>query len=161
MAKELQINSLEFTERCSLAVTALRACVSIYLRQFNSFRTPMLWFIDLNVASCHIHSCTFLSECHFYFVFTKNKWTKHEILKVKVKWLFLSLCSESKMKCKVKKIVKLKCQNKSLFLIEFYFFLLLLLLLLLLLFLLLLLDDLLLLFFFFTLFLDGQNLSKF
>ena len=48
----------------SLSINALRASVSIYIRQLNSFRTPTLWFIDLTVAACHIQ-CTFLSLCQF------------------------------------------------------------------------------------------------
>ena len=39
--------------RSSLSINALRACVSIYIRQPSSFRAPTLWFIDLTVATCH------------------------------------------------------------------------------------------------------------
>ena len=44
---------------------ALRACVSIYIRQLSSFRVPTLWFIDLAVATCHIQY-TFLSLFRFF-----------------------------------------------------------------------------------------------
>ena len=40
--------------KSSLSINALHACVYIYNRQLSSFRTPTLWFIDLNVAICHI-----------------------------------------------------------------------------------------------------------
>ena len=37
-----------------LSINALRACVYIYIRQLSTCRAPMLWFIDLTVATCHI-----------------------------------------------------------------------------------------------------------
>ena len=45
---------------------ALHTCVYIYIRRLSSFRAPMLWFIDLTVASCHIQY-TFLSLCQYCF----------------------------------------------------------------------------------------------
>ena len=50
--------------RTSLSINALCVCVYIYIRQLSSFRAPMLWFIDLTVATCHIQY-TFLSLCQF------------------------------------------------------------------------------------------------
>ena len=47
----------------SLSINALRTCVCIYIRQLISFRAPTLWFMDLTVATCHIH--TFLSWWQF------------------------------------------------------------------------------------------------
>ena len=46
--------------RSSLSINALRAFVSIFIRQPSSFRAPTLWFNDLTVATCHIQY-TFLS----------------------------------------------------------------------------------------------------
>ena len=45
----------------ALSINALRACVYIYIRQLSSYRVPMLWFIDLTVATCH-NQYTFLSS---------------------------------------------------------------------------------------------------
>ena len=42
-------------------IDVLCACVYIYIRQLSSFRAPMLWFIDLTVAICHIQY-TFLTK---------------------------------------------------------------------------------------------------
>ena len=53
-----------FILRSSLGISALRTCVYIYIQQLSSFRAPMLWFIDLTVATCHIQY-TFLSLCQF------------------------------------------------------------------------------------------------
>ena len=61
-------------DRSSLSINALRACVYIYIRQLSSFRMPTLWFIDLTVATCHIHH-TFLSLRQIFFT---SKWTKHK-----------------------------------------------------------------------------------
>ena len=52
------------TQRSSLGINALRACVYIYIRQLSSFRATTLWFIDLAVATCYIQY-TFLSLCQF------------------------------------------------------------------------------------------------
>ena len=49
----------------ALGINALRACVSIYIRQLSSLRAPTLWLIDLTVATCHIKD-TFLSFCQFF-----------------------------------------------------------------------------------------------
>ena len=53
-----------------IGINALRACVYVYVWQFSSFRAPMLWFIDMAVATCHIQY-TFLSLCHFHMI---QKW---------------------------------------------------------------------------------------
>ena len=57
-----------------LSINALRACVYICIRQLSSFRAPMLWFIHLTVAICHIQY-TFQSLYQFFFT---RKRTKHE-----------------------------------------------------------------------------------
>ena len=41
-------------ENVSLRISALRACVYIYIRQLSSFRAPTLRFINLTVTTCHI-----------------------------------------------------------------------------------------------------------
>ena len=55
---QARAGSNEF-KRSSLSINALRACV--YIRQLSSFRAPTLWFIDLNVTTCHVQY-TFLSS---------------------------------------------------------------------------------------------------
>ena len=35
----------------ALRISALRACVYIYIRQLSSFRVPTLWFIELLASS--------------------------------------------------------------------------------------------------------------
>ena len=52
------------TAMSSLAVNGLRACVYVYIRQLSSFRTPMLWFIDLTVATCHIQCRVYANLFH-------------------------------------------------------------------------------------------------
>ena len=47
--------STKTNHKSPLSIDALRACVYIYIRQLGSFRVPTLWFIDLTVATCHIH----------------------------------------------------------------------------------------------------------
>ena len=50
--------------RRTLGINPLRTCVYIYIRQLSSFRAPMLWLINLTVATCRIQY-TFLSLCQF------------------------------------------------------------------------------------------------
>ena len=52
-------------ERGSLSINALRTCVYIYNWQLSSFRAPMLWFVNLTVATCHTQYI-FLSLCQFF-----------------------------------------------------------------------------------------------
>ena len=54
------------TGQGSLSIKALHACVYIYIRQLSSFRAPTLWFIDLNVTTCHIQY-SFFWVYHFFF----------------------------------------------------------------------------------------------
>ena len=42
------------THKEALSINALCACVYIYIQQLSSFRVPMLWFINLTVATFHI-----------------------------------------------------------------------------------------------------------
>ena len=56
---------LQCTFKEAVSINALRACVYTYIRQRSSFRVPMLWFIDLALATCHIQY-TFLNSCHFF-----------------------------------------------------------------------------------------------
>ena len=53
--------------KSSLSINALCTCVYYNsIQQLSFFRAPMLWFIDLTVATCHIQY-TFLSLCGSYF----------------------------------------------------------------------------------------------
>ena len=55
----------------ALSINALRTCVYVYIQQLSSFSVPMLWFINLTVATCYIHFSDFMP------IFLR-KWTKHE-----------------------------------------------------------------------------------
>ena len=66
--------TVDFKE-ARLSITALRACVYIYIRQLSSFRAPTLWFIDLTIWSvCY---STHFSEFMPLIFFTKKR-TKRE-----------------------------------------------------------------------------------
>ena len=69
---------MRLKDALSVLINALCACVYIYIRQLSSFRTPMLWFIDLTVATCHIQY-TFLSLCQFV---SRENGQNRKILKV-------------------------------------------------------------------------------
>ena len=46
----------------ALTINGLRASFYVHIRQLSSFKAPTLWFIDLTVATYHMHlQCTFLS----------------------------------------------------------------------------------------------------
>ena len=55
-----------FFSKEALSINALHACVYICIWQLSSIRVPMLWFINLTVATCRIQH-TFLSLCQFFY----------------------------------------------------------------------------------------------
>ena len=62
------INSLKHWKgdgKLSVLMLCAHVFISVYIRQFSSFRVPILWFIDLTVATCDIQY-TSLSQCQFH-----------------------------------------------------------------------------------------------
>ena len=68
-------------------------CLNTCIRQLSSFSAPMLWFIDLTVATCHVQY-TFLSLCvHFYLKLVARPKSPAAILFAIAVHIFCSPCS--------------------------------------------------------------------
>ena len=67
--------------------------VTIEYTNLCSFRAPMLWFINLTVATCHIQY-TSLSLCHFFFIRENGQNTK--IRHFRMTWKLLPITTRAK-----------------------------------------------------------------